>query len=112
MGKRSRFNFLTRWLNDGRVETVEYTLCSTITKPKNIAYASTKGTEVYSVALSTPVNGSSCTCRGFVFGDVCKHIKDAENTRCRFIHKGDTDLTACPLCGAELDYWEEDVKFI
>lgn len=90
----------------------KYLLCSSITKPRTVPFPSTKGTDVYFVALSTPVSDGACTCRGFTFRETCKHLTEAERDRCKWIAEFEEGIDYCPHCGNPSDVWEEEIKFV
>jgi hypothetical protein len=88
-------------------------VCSSILKPKNIIKSSASDlTQVYIVSLSTPFNDAACTCKGFTFKGVCKHISEEESQRCSFADRDNGNTySSCPKCGGEVELYDPEVNY-
>jgi hypothetical protein len=56
--------------------------------------------------LQQTINGYTCTCKGFTFRGVCKHVEQVRSQRCGWNPGADPGLRpegdTCPDCGAPL----------
>lgn len=78
-------------------------LCETIIRPRVVKVASaTEEGVTYDAIPSTMWNDSLCECRGFRFRGSCRHVKELDANRCRWVELQDSsneNLTECPECG-------------